>query len=435
MPENAVNIDKAMIQEVVDKALAEVLKEQERMDSDEILNPNSNSVEDTIDKKEDTAPPSVTDVLKKDSIDTKDKDKKEDTSNSTEIIDIDEKVNEKVKEELDKNKKFSFLGIDITVNNKDGKYEVTLKTDDNEKVSMLDDASLPQILGLVEEFFDELVLKDDDTSDKKDEDKKENKDDDKNDDKELDKEDNDNKDDDEKDEDEDDYVDEFMSLESGNFSLVSSIQDLRKKYINRIEEVFNHGLEAKELALDLIKDKLLASNVKELIDKSNKKDTLIASKRQAITDASKKYIEASKFAKEFNNAAIVISSKLNNIKTDLEKNSLDTNLAKDLVKLYKSLISKLIMCNKSETIVANMQKLNDIKKAIISSYVDKSKQKTIVAGKIENNNNKNKINTIETPAKNVMNGNSMIRQKTVLANKRYDGIDEMSAEIMRIAGL
>jgi hypothetical protein len=93
------------------------------------------------------------------------------------------------------------------------------------------------------------------------------------------------------------------------------------------------------------------------------------------------------------------------------------------------------MCNKSETIVANMQKLNDIKKAIISSYVDKSKQKTIVAGKIENNNNKNKINTIETPAKNVMNGNSMIRQKTVLANKRYDGIDEMSAEIMRIAGL
>jgi len=366
------NIDKELIQEAVDEALENVLNKYDNIENSEDI-VDFNDIEE-LNKKNDTQsePP------------------------------INEKVIEKVEEAIDNESNYNFLGLDITISKNGDKYDVTIKKDDKEKSESVDSAELPAILGLVEDFFNEIVI-DEENIDEKSEDE------------EL----------DEEDEDEElDGDDEKVSMSS-----------LRKRYKNKVNEIFEHGLMAKELVLGMIKEKLVAGTVKELIDKSKEKDAIIISKKEELKKASLNYLIAKKMNNQYKNLYTVLSSGIENIKKNLIDNKIDIVIANKVLKQYKIIISRIVTAKRPEDLIVAINRTNKVNKAVLA-YINKTKSKqskTLVSNKIQNNTTKKEIKNIVKPV-NVLNRTGWKSNSTILAN-RYDGIEEMSAEILRIAGI
>jgi len=394
------NIDKELIQVAVDEALENVLNKYDIIENSEDI-VDFNNIEE-LNKKNNTQsePP------------------------------INEKVIEKVEEAIDDESNYNFLGLDITISKNGDKYDVTIKKDDKEKTESVDSAELPAILGLVEDFFNEIVI-DEENIDEKSEDEELDEEDE---DVKLDGEDEKEEDDDEESEEdkEDDEENEDVKLDVEDEVLMSS---LRKQYKNKVNEIFEHGLMAKELVLGMIKEKLVAGTVKELIDKSKEKDAIIASKKEELKKASLNYLIAKKMNNQYKNVYTVLSSGIENIKKNLTDNKIDIDIANKVLNKYKIIISEVVTAKSPEALIAAINKTNRVNKAVLA-YINKTKteqSKTLVSNKIQNNTTKKEIKNIVKPV-NVLNRTGWKTNSTILAN-RYDGIEEMSAEILRIAGI
>ncbi len=395
------NIDKELIQKAVDEALEDVLNKHDIIENSEDI-VDFNDIEE-LNKENDTQsePP------------------------------INEKVIEKVEEAIDDKSNYNFLGLDITISKNGDKYDVTIKKDDKEKTESVDSAELPAILGLVEDFFNEIVI-DEENVDEKSEDKELDEEDE---DVELDGEDEEEDDDKESEEDEED---DEENEESDLIHLHKvSMSSLRKRYKNKVNEIFEHGLMAKELVLGMIKEKLVAGTVKELIDKSKEKDAIIASKKEELKKASLNYLIAKKMNNQYKNVYTVLSSGIENIKKNLIDNKIDIDIANKVLNQYKIIISEVVTAKSLEALIAAINKTNKVNKAVLAlACINKTKteqSKTLVSNKIQNNTTKKEIKNIVKPV-NVLNRTGWKTNSTILAN-RYDGIEEMSAEILRIAGI
>lgn len=396
------NIDKEMIQKAVDEALEKVLEMQDEVDnSDEII--DTVSLEDTAD----------------DSID-KDKVSEEMPENSTM-----EKVEEKVEEAVDDKTDYNFLGLDIKIDKNGEKFDITIKKDDKEKTESLDSADLPAILGLVEDFFNELVL-DEDLEDAEDEEEEVE---------EIDKEDSEKENEEDSEEEDDDEDEEDEEDEDSNIWKAPKVtmSSLRRKYKDRINQVFEHGLLAKEMAFDMVKDKLVASTVKELIDKNKEKESVLAEKKAQLKQASLNYLIAKKLDSQYNKLFTVLSSSIADVQKDLTDNKINPELANKTLASYKIIIAKVLAAKKPETLIAAITKVDEIKKVLLAKTTIKETKVVQASKTVTKDIPKKEIKNVVKPV-NILNRNGWKGNTTLLA-KRYDGIEEMSAEILRIAGI
>ncbi len=378
------NIDKDLVQKAVDEAFAKIMDDSKKYDDDEII------YSDEDEKKE-----KLNDII--DDKDVEDIEEKED---------VQDKIEKEVEDAVDENSDYNFLGLDISIEKtEDGKkFNVKITKDGKEKVEVLDSIELPNILGLIEDFFNELVLEDS-VNEENDE--------------EISDEDTEvDMDEDESEELENEEEDEELT-ESYHAPLAS----LRRRYKNKIEEFFEHGLLAKELALEMVKNNLTRNTVKELIETVKEKDSIIASKKADLQKLSVKYLQAKKMENSLKKAHTVLGSVFKDLNEKVENKEISPATAKKVIKKYKTIISSIMNTDDPKAIIAAVNTITKVQNAILSN-VRKSKF------------NKGKsIESITSKPRNVLNKEGKVSNTSLLSNRRYDGIDEMSAEILRIAGI
>ena len=376
------SLDKNLIADVVSKAMDNYLKTE----SDE-----ESVVEDVVEPVESTE---LDDVVVNDDI--------------KETSDVQEEVEEIVEEQVLQSGDYNFLGLDINItDDEEGKFNVVIKKDDKEKVSVLDAVNLPNIFGLIEEFFTEIVIDEDVV--------------------------------------EEDVVEEVIEdeevieeIEEESEEKEVTMASLRVKYEDKINAIFEHGMLAKELALDMVKDNILAGTVKELVKKSKEKDAIIASKKNDLKKATKSFIVANKYYDSLNKVHTLLSASIKEIETDLTAGSYDSKTAKKIMDKYNSILSKVLVAEDVDSLNSIMNTITKTQ-AIVSSYKTNiaSKKKAILESKTMNSDKK-EINTAQSviEKKNVMNSDGWKDNKTLLAKQhRYDSIEEMSAELLKIAGV
>lgn len=378
------NIDKDLVQKAVDEAFAKIMDDSKKYDDDEII------YSDEDEKKE-----KLNDII--DDKDVEDIEEKED---------VQDKIEKEVEDAVDENSDYNFLGLDISIEKtEDGKkFNVKITKDGKEKVEVLDSIELPNILGLIEDFFNELVLEDS-VNEENDEEIS---------------------DEDEKvdmDEDESEELENEEEDEELTESYHAPLASLRRRYKNKIEEFFEHGLLAKELALEMVKNNLTRNTVKELIETVKEKDSIIASKKADLQKLSVKYLQAKKMENSLKKAHTVLGSVFKDLSEKVENKEISPATAKKVIKKYKTIISSIMNTDDPKAIIAAVNTITKVQNAILSN-VRKSKF------------NKGKsIESITSKPRNVLNKEGKVSNTSLLSNRRYDGIDEMSAEILRIAGI
>ena len=379
------SLDKNLIADVVSKAMDNYLKTE----SDE-----ESVVEDAVEPVESTE---LDDVVVNDDI--------------KETSDVQEEVEEIVEEQILQSGDYNFLGLDINItDDEEGKFNVVIKKDDKEKVSVLDAVNLPNIFGLIEEFFTEIVIDEDVVEE------------------------------DSEDVENEEVIEEIEeeSEEGNEEEKEVTMASLRLKYEDKINAIFEHGMLAKELALDMVKDTILAGTVKELVKKSKEKDAIIASKKNDLKKATKSFIVANKYYDSLNKVHTLLSASIKEIETDLTAGSYDSKTAKKIMDKYNSILSKVLVAEDVDSLNNIMNTITKTQ-AIVSSYKTNiaSKKKAILESKTMNSDKK-EINTAQSviEKKNVMNSDGWKDNKTLLAKQhRYDSIEEMSAELLKIAGV
>lgn len=379
------SLDKNLIADVVSKAMDNYLKTE----SDE-----ESVVEDAVEPVESTE---LDDVVVNDDI--------------KETSDVQEEVEEIVEEQVLQSGDYNFLGLDINItDDEEGKFNVVIKKDDKEKVSVLDAVNLPNIFGLIEEFFTEIVIDEDVVEE------------------------------DSEDVENEEVIEEIEeeSEEGNEEEKEVTMASLRVKYEDKINAIFEHGMLAKELALDMVKDNILAGTVKELVKKSKEKDAIIASKKNDLKKATKSFIVANKYYDSLNKVHTLLSASIKEIETDLTAGSYDSKTAKKIIDKYNSILSKVLVAEDVDSLNSIMNTITKTQ-AIVSSYKTDmaSKKKAILESKTMNSDKK-EINTTQSviEKKNVMNSDGWKNNKTLLAKQhRYDSIEEMSAELLKIAGV
>lgn len=379
------SLDKNLIADVVSKAMDNYLKTE----SDE-----ESVVEDAVEPVESTE---LDDVVVNDDI--------------KETSDVQEEVEEIVEEQILQSGDYNFLGLDINItDDEEGKFNVVIKKDDKEKVSVLDAVNLPNIFGLIEEFFTEIVIDEDVVEE------------------------------DSEDVENEEVIEEIEeeSEEGNEEEKEVTMASLRVKYEDKINAIFEHGMLAKELALDMVKDTILAGTVKELIEKAKEKDAIIASKKNDLKKATKSFIVANKYYDSLNKVHTLLSASIKEIETDLTAGSYDSKTAKKIMDKYNSILSKVLVAEDVDSLNSIMNTITKTQ-AIVSSYKTNiaSKKKAILESKTMNSDKK-EINTAQSviEKKNVMNSDGWKDNKTLLAKQhRYDSIEEMSAELLKIAGV
>lgn len=382
------NIDKDLVQKAVDEAFAKIMEDSKKYEDDDIIYSDENEDkkdEELKDMFDDEASPD-------DDINEEDKDEG----------DVQDKIEEEIEEAVDKNPDYNFLGLEISIEKtEDGKkFNVKISKDDKEKVEVLDSIELPNVLGLIEDFFNELVLEDE-----SEEENEEGEDEEFN---------------DEEDVDIDENEEEDNELSESYYPAMAS---LRRRYKDRVEKFFEHGLLAKELALEMIKDNLTKSTVKELVDTMKEKDSIIANKKADLQKLSLKYLQAKKMENSLKKAHSVLGSIFKDLSEKVEKREISPITAKKIAKKYRTIISSIVEAKDPQAIMAAINTINKVQNAILAN-VSKTKFK-----KSRN------VKSVVSKPRNVLNKEGKVANSTLLSNRRYDGIDEMSAEILRIAGI
>ena len=340
-------------------------------------------------------------------------DKNDEISDETKTDDeptepTEEKVEEMVENKVEEYPDMTFLGLDITINKKEDSDTYVVKVSDlDSDVSEefdLESVNLQGILGIVEDFFNKLQLNsessDEDISDK-----------DKTEDTDIDTDISDNETETE--------TDNTESKNKDDEDEEAMLSSLRVKYSDRLDNLINIGLEAKQITLDLIKNEILANNIAELSDKVKNLDSLIASKKKELDEISKTYVLASKKNKDYDKVYNTIISNTKKLKSNVLAGKISSEESEEIMKKYKIIISSVLTENDKQPIIANV--------------VDQINKISLVSS-VKQNTKNNKVNIVDEQEKtNILNASSISNSKSsLLADVRYDGIDEMSAEILRL---
>lgn len=417
-------LDKEQIQKIIDEAVEKVvndnlkdeLAEEEIKEEKEVVEaevkPTEEGVKEEGEVEDEEEPATASEAIvaeeekadeeaeDEEKVEAEFEDEVEEGAGKDEVKDIDvqEEIEEKIEEEVGDEKEYDFLGLDIKIeeaDEEDGakRYKITIAKDDKVKEEVVESVELPIILGLIEEFFNELILEENGESEEE--------------------------------------VAEEEKAEDGDEEVLSNMMlaDLRSKYANKIEQYIEQGILAKELVLDLLKDKLANKSevFNELKEKIKEKESILASLKEDLAKSRKKYLLAKNVENSIKKLNVVIAHEFNRISNEIKKGNLSQDEAKELVDNYKSIVAfiKNTGVTPKSIVIANkkFEELSKKIRAILASNVNKNKIK----------DEKSKINKVKP--RNVLNRTGKVDNSSLLAHRRYDGIDEMSAEILRIAGL
>jgi len=404
------SIDKEHVRKVVDEALTKVLKAQDKIN-------NSNDIIDSTDLEEE---------LEQEEISNSEENSNVLPDEENIDVDVQDKVTEAIEEEVAEEADYTFLGLDISiVKNDEGKFEVTIKKDDFEKTEELESIDVKNILNFVEAFFSDLVIEEEFETDEDKEDKEETEEVSKDIEEDL------------EEENLDKTITEDEEFEDSESSgLISDIKVLKEKYKDNVDSIFEQGLLAKELVIDILKDKLVAGTVKDLINRVNEKDTLIASKREELRKASINYILAQRLNTKYKKAHALLSSQMTKIKEELDKNenALSVETLAKLNKFYSSVVAKILNSNKAEDVETVTNMFEKTTNTLLASIVKVKPTVNKVNKKEINKEDKSVMASNKPKPTNILNKGSWRGNKTIMSH-RYEGIDEMSAEILHIAGI
>lgn len=417
-------LDKEQIQKIIDEAVEKVvndnlkdeLAEEEIKEEKEVVEaevkPTEEGVKEEGEVEDEEEPATASEAIvaeeekadeeaeDEEKVEAEFEDEVEEGAGKDEVKDIDvqEEIEEKIEEEVGDEKEYDFLGLDIKIeeaDEEDGakRYKITIAKDDKVKEEVVESVELPIILGLIEEFFNELILEENGESEEE--------------------------------------VAEEEKVEDGDEEVLSNMMlaDLRSKYANKIEQYIEQGILAKELVLDLLKDKLANKSevFNELKEKIKEKESILASLKEDLAKSRKKYLLAKNVENSIKKLNVVIAHEFNRISNEIKKGNLSQDEAKELVDNYKSIVAfiKNTGVTPKSIVIANkkFEELSKKIRAILASNVNKNKIK----------DEKFKINKVKP--RNVLNRTGKVDNSSLLAHRRYDGIDEMSAEILRIAGV
>lgn len=417
-------LDKEQIQKIIDEAVEKVvngnlkdeLAEEEIKEEKEVVEaevkPTEEGVKEEGEAEDEEEPATASEAIvaeeekadeeaeDEEKVEAEFEDEVEEGAGKDEVKDIDvqEEIEEKIEEEVGDEKEYDFLGLDIKIeeaDEEDGakRYKITIAKDDKVKEEVVESVELPIILGLIEEFFNELILEENGESEEE--------------------------------------VAEEEKSEDGDEEVLSNMMlaDLRSKYANKIEQYIEQGILAKELVLDLLKDKLANKSevFNELKEKIKEKESILASLKEDLAKSRKKYLLAKNVENSIKKLNVVIAHEFNRISNEIKKGNLSQDEAKELVDNYKSIVAfiKNTGVTPKSIVIANkkFEELSKKIRAILASNVNKNKIK----------DEKFKINKVKP--RNVLNRTGKVDNSSLLAHRRYDGIDEMSAEILRIAGV
>lgn len=310
---------------------------------------------------------------------------------------VTEKIEDVIKEEVEKVKNYSFLGLDIHIDTVEDGFNVTISKNGIDTIEHLDSLELPNLLGIVETFFNKLVLNEE--------------------------------------ENEEENIDE----DSDNVTLAS----LRKLYSSRIEKFLNHGLLAKNLALSMVKEKITGKNVKELLDKIEEKNAVLSNLKKDFKINVENYIVSTKLNDQYKRATSLTSSAIDKLHDGLTKGVVSKEIALKAINKYKTILSNIINSKSFNAVIASVNNINKVN-VIIANYINENEKRIGIIASKTNNSKKIKIKKENKPilnkkrfvtTNNVLNSNAWNDNSTLLSQVRHDGIEEMSSEIMRIAGI
>lgn len=455
------DITKEIIQEAVKDAINDIAEIRDAMDNGEEIGTSFNdNLDDTKEEKasddaapEETADDTVPENAEDENAEEVEEDKSEENKESedenppVEETEVKQEVEDKIDENIDDNGKYNLFGIDIDVEKKDNKYNITLKSkkDGVEKTVETDSADIGTVFGIVEDFFNEVVMSecDEDECDKENsgkEDKEEEHEEHKEHEHEHEHEEHEDKPEDSEDKDNDDDKDEKSEDEDEDEEDLDSIlSNYRKQYSDKVDSVFELGLMAKKLALDLIKDKLLANTMAELSDKQKNIDTVLASKMTELNDAKLNYLKASKLDDTYSKAYSVIASGIEELKEGTINNSIGIKTAENIVKRYNTILSSILNTKDEKVILAAIKTIGKLNHIIVAKKEESRNKTAVLNGVVTasvNNSPKEKEQVKPVFAKqiNVLNKEAYTGNEPLLAGKSSTTVyDEMLAEIVKIA--
>lgn len=455
-----------IVQEAVTKAFDDIMAVKNDIDNSNEIVPSFDDKLKEVQDQDPAAPTEVVDVPADNELPTEDAVEVPDPVVNTvatdpaaviepEEVPAQEIVTDKIDKSIDESGKYNLFGIDINVEKTEEGYTVTLTSnkDDFSKTLTLESADMNSIFGAVEDFFNELVIKEcdgeecEDGSDKK-EDEEVTEPEDKSSDGDEDEEDKpDEKDDVDKKDDEDEEDEEKAALSS-------ALASYRELASDKIEAIFTQGLLAKQLALDIVKDKLLCTTMQELSEKNKATEALIASKRDELKEASYNYLLANKVNKYYDKVHAALASGIAEIKASTSDGSISSLTATNTLKRYNKILSSVIGSKDPKVILAAINTIGKINNVIIANRkANIEKKAAIVSSKtVKGATTTNKAISDIIEDKNddvfglladdrILVRKPMIRPKNVLRSDTYMGnsslakdsaSDEMIAEIVKL---
>lgn len=418
-------INKEVIKDAISDALDEILEVKEKIESsDDIIS----DVEDISNQKKDgdEVSETVDDIVTLDNSDENNTDISVDDvkMNDDNIV---EGISDTLSDTVDGTQHYDFFGVSIDAEPDGDKWKITIKGNsefgNRVQEETVDTLELPTIFGMIEDYFNNSAT--DNLSGKVlDQDS------------EVDESNLDDNEDMVEEENEDDIVDENDNVSN------ASLASLRYNNNKEITKIFELGLLAKDTALNLAKDKILASSIKECIDKDKKTNIKLKKINDKLKIECANYVTACKKCECYKKAIGIISGRLVNIRDNLKNNKLSKKEALIATKICRNTIDKLLVNNSLDGILASMQYF---KKMTKKSVLIASKQKRQYQTKLQNvklqktlmasNLQKRRINKRRKPVlanKNVYNRNGIVSNINLRHNSVTSEIDNLIKDITRL---
>lgn len=330
------------------------------------------------------------------------------------------------------NEPFEFLGASITLN--DEGTQATITKDGVTKTVDVKSKDLKDVFESVQSFFEDFVketnmetdtekdldLPEKDSVSENDTENNDVEDDFHNDDElnELEKKLNDEDLDLELDNEEDEL--DYASVSASSI-ISSSMDELYKRYGNKIEELIELGLETKNAVLSSISDLTQKKPISVLSSKISALKTEKETNSKKEVNVTKKYLLAKKVNKNVHNALNLIVASLKTINNN--SNSFSPAQMENEIKNVKILAEQFINSKTPETILASCVSIENNDKSLNDKLSEYKKQKeAVIAKRIE----KNKVNNVVS--------NKIVHknlERTVL-NERDDGMEEMFDSIKNL---
>ena len=449
-------INKDVIKDAISDALDEILTIKDKIEtSDDIIsNPDELKVDDeTVAAPEDAATEPVTEPIE----DTPVEDISVKTATGEVPVDepvdgvpddnVVDSVTETLENQVNEPQHYEFFGLSIDAEPDGDKYKLTIKSNDNPdgevKEESVDNLELPTIFGIIEDYLNNNAannLKGNVLDQNSDETEEVSSDD-----MAVDTDtdvaaDNDdvtdgladipsNLDTDiPGDEDDEDKDKEDKDDDSSNLALASLI----RKNSKEINAIFELGLMAKNTALEMVKDKILASTIKELVDKNREADKKLNEVNEELKQECANYILACKKCENYKKAVGLVSNKLVDIRDNLKNNKMSKPEGILATKICIDTIDKLLVNNSLDSILASIQYFNKMneKKPVVANKIEKVETKQSI---VSNKRTDKFVNRPVLAKKNVYNKNGIVSNVNLNRRSRMTSeIDALIQDITRI---